>query len=467
MNYKKLFSAVLAGLMLAGSAISVSAAAKVYTAEDFCTGPFHCECGIPHYGNQCGNIVRPGKPLFPNQNKHEEDCKCAVCNPIVRPIVPGNNFWINGMYYPTDKYYVKYSEANTYLITPLETKLSNISDFAAAWTPGSTGAAIGENGTVQTKKPGLIGSISQQITICGGKYYPSNKVNLTTFFAENTYGMQMYEGYMQTFGTDLKMISSDSSVVKVITDSNGQNLVAYSTGTAYIYVYSNGGVPLMRLNVEVMGTSYNMEKAYVDVRPASWRLDGDGDSTALVVRGDKPYDDVTLTVRDGDGYIKDGKLYADCDSGVIIVEAASKSNKAAYGYAIIYVGKYVNALYNGYWSSCGNNIYANYCNPNLWGCDGYNINGWIVTDSGVYIPVIKKIDVSTTNPDGTTSTSQIYAFLYETLTNKCYGNFDTLYNWLCWNYSVSKPTQTFNEMYQEALDQLLENIAASYYAQLQ
>ena len=482
MKLKKTLSAILAGILLVGGAVSASAG-KVYTSEDFKTpvNPYYYNY---YYNNgYFYNWIYDGPRLEANWNPitgKYDNCSCVYCQGTY---TPSGYYWVNGVLCSAQDYYVKYAP-HTVVVAPsttVETAVtgevsketgvikneSSIPSGVIKRKPTTTAnstvsenVTITESGKVYIKNPAVLGGINTNLVV-PGKYYTCDKVNIETFFAQNTYNLYLYPGDVQTFGTGFKMISSDSSVVKVITDEEGQHMKALKTGSAYVYLYTGGGVPFMRLYVNVGGGAYNTVKGYIDIEPASWQLTAKGDSTDIVVKADRDYGDIKLEVAKGNGYIgNDGKLYANGD-GAIVLKAYSVKNPAVQGYAIVYVGQYVNALYDGYWTNVNGGISCSYWNPYLWAYDGYKINGWVVTTGGVYLPVISKVE-STVKP-GTTTTviSDVYDLLYD-----CQGDVDTLYKLLWLQYNNTRPSQSFDSLYQNALKEIMDDIADNYYKQM-
>ncbi len=484
MKLKKTLSAILAGIMLVGGAVSASAG-NVYTAEDF-KKPVTNYCVKPYYYNgYYYNWIYDDFKLEANWNPitgRYDYCSCAYCQGLY---TPSDYYWVNGVLCSAKDYYVNYAPHEV-IVTPSTTVVTPVTNGESSKESGlvynqssipsaaikrnntpvissdvtSDNIHITDNGKVYVKNPAILGGFNSCLTI-PGKYYAYDKVDLNAFFAKNTFGVNMYPGDVQTFGTGFKMISSNSKVVKIFTDKDGQHMQAAGAGAAYVYLYTGGGVPFMRLEVLVTAGAYNVARGYIDVEPASWNLTGAGDSTDLVVKADKNYSDIKLEVVKGNGYIgSDGKLYAN-GNGAIVVKAFSEKYPSVKGYAIVYAGQYVNALYDGYWTSVNGCITGTYWNPYLWSCDGYKINGWVLTSTGAYLPVISKVE-STLKP-GTTTT--VYSDLYDLLAD-CHGDVDTLYKLLWQKYQNNKPVESFDKLYQAALEEIMQDIADAYYKQM-
>lgn len=521
MNFKKTLSAILAGVMLIGSAVSVSAG-NVYTKEDFVkpVTTVYPNGGLyspyPFYNGYFYNPIYDGyyagiyngvnleaywNPITGKYN----NCTCGYC---LGTITPSGYYWVNGVLCNANDYYIKYAPHTIKVeTTEVKTEPGDVSEqtgityneskiptgaikrkpAASASTEGNV--VITESGNVTVKNPSILGGFNATITI-PGKYYPCNKVNIEEFFAKNTQSLYLRKGDVQTFDDGFKMISSDSKIVRVITDKDGQHLQAVGSGYAYVYLYTGGGVPFLRLYVNVSNQVYNQSQGYIDIEVANWKLDKAGDSTDVVVKADKKYDDIKLEVVTGNGYIgKDGKLYAN-GNGAILLRAYSAKLTNIQGYAIVYVGEYVNALYNGYWTSGNGCIIGNYWNPYLWGYDGYKIVGWVLTSTGAYVPVIDK-DATVVKPgtivkpgtvikpgtavkpgitikpeNGSNTTIIVINDLYDLLYGHCYGDVSTLYRLLWLNYKANKPVQSFESLYAKAMQEILDEIAANYDKQI-
>ena len=486
MKLKKTLSAILAGLMLAGGAVAASADGKVYTAEDFAPVykyQYNCAPYYPYYNNgYFYNWIYDRGPVLqavwnPVTNTYD-NCVCAYCSGHADLT---GYYWVNGVLCSAKDYYVNYAP-HTVTVTPDTSKEvsketgvtyyeSSIPSVLVKRKPSASAEKEGnviitDSGNVTVKNPSVIGGYNKHQTVLG-TYYASDKVDLNSYFNTNMLSLNLTQGEVQTFGTGFKMISADNTIVKVITDSEGQKLIANGVGTTSVYLYTGGGVPFMKLSVTVVNSLYGAYKGYIDVEVGSWRLDKVGDSTPIVVAVDKEHcnDTIKLSVVKGDGYIKDGKLYAN-GNGAIVVKAYSEKNPNIKGYAIVYVGQYVDALYDGYWTNVNGNISCNYWNPYLWGCDGYKINGWILTNTGAYLPVISKVETTTTKPDGdkVTTTTTVYSDLYDLLYGDCHGNVDTLYELLWKNGKLTD--KNLGALYNAALQEIVEDITADYFAKM-
>ncbi|MBR5445286.1 MAG: hypothetical protein IKV57_04140 [Clostridia bacterium] len=485
MRFKKMLSAILAGVMMIGSAAAVSAAGEVYVMQDVKAPATHVNGYYNGYFyNPIYDDVRLEAYWNPVTGKYN-NCGCAYCTGVANL---SGYYWVNGVLTSVNDYYAKYA-AHTIKpdTTEVEVNKENVSEqtgvtynqskiptgvikrkpaAAASSSATTNNVTISETGKVYIQNPALLGGVNASITI-PGKYYPADKVDIEAFFAKNSYSLYLYKGDVQTFGSGFKMISSDSSVARIVTDKDGQHLQAVGNGYAYIYLYTGGGVPFMRLYVNVTTKPYNAVQGYIDIEPASWKLDKSGDSTDVIVKADKQYTDIKLEVARGNGYIgKDGKLYATGD-GAIVLKAYSAKTPAIQGYAIVYVGQYVNALYDGYWTNGNGCIIGSYWNPYLWTYDGYKIVGWVLTTGGVYVPVINKVDTPVKpNAKPNDKTTIVMTDLYDLLYGHCEGDVNTLYSLLWIYYNNNKPAQSFDSLYQQALKEIMEDIAAGYDKQI-
>ena len=295
-------------------------------------------------------------------------------------------------------------------------------------------------GKVYVKKPALpAGKVYKNVkplTVHGGKYYSKKDAEkeLEKFYEEHTYDFYMYRGDERTFCEGAYFVSTDSDVVYY--DYNTDSLVAVGSGNAYVYVYTKGGVPFFRLDVNVVnkpGSTYST----LGLVPDKWQLDGAGDTTGFTVYTDKNWDedDFKFKIVHGDNIAditKDGKLKV-TGSGPIVVRVYHKDNANIHGDALLYSGKYVSYFYDGYYTFTGNKYETSY-----WGCD-YDIgdirdcyiNGWIKSKEGIFIPVLKKSQGTVLKDDGSTKETTIVKYdnvSVADLIRDAYGDKCDLYN---------------------------------------
>lgn len=295
------------------------------------------------------------------------------------------------------------------------------------------------------------------IFISGAKYYPASKININKFFEKNTYMLNLKSGEVQLFETGYKMYSADSNVALCYNDGKNQVLVAKNPGLTYVYLYTNGGVPFLRLEVLVSGTAYNTQKGLIDVIPGNWKLDGYGSSTTLHVWADQEYNDITLAVVYGSAYIENGKVTA-TGNGPIVVKAYSKSKPEIQGYAVLYAGSYTSAIYNDSCTMNNQGVSCGYWNSNLWADTSYSytICGWVIIGPS-YIPVLEKTSMTTSFPK--TNITNSYLRFYSDLrllVNQCYGNYDVIYAYLkqCQQNNV----KDYYDLYNLAFPEILRNL---------
>jgi len=496
MKLKKTLSAILAGLMLVGGAVSASAApvkgGQVLTAKDFAPVykyQYNCNPYYPYYNN--GYFYNWIYDRGPNLGAYwnpvtgrYDTCSCVYCSGHADL---SGYFWVNGVLCSAKDYYVNYAP-HTVTVTPVasgETSKETGVTYHESYIPSgvikrkptapvesNSNVIITDSGSVTVKNPAILGGYNKYQTICG-TYYAYDKVDINAFFNQNTMGMSLTLGEVQTFGTGFKMISSNSNVVRVYNDDRGQNVKAVGLGSADVYLYTGGGVPFMKISVTVVNpvyTAYDKDN-YININPSSWRIENAGSSVEVnVIATEKAANGgIKVEIVKGDGYLKDvdGKklLFAN-SNGTIVLKASNVNNPNIKGYAIVYVGQYVDALYDGYWTSVNGNISCNYWNPYLWGCDGYKINGWVLTSSGTYLPVISKVETTTTKPNGDkiTTTTTVYNDLYDLLYGDCYGNVDILYKLLWKNGKLTD--KTWGALYNEALQEIIDDIAADYFVKM-
>ncbi len=484
MKFKKLLAAAMAGLMLVGSAAAVSAdGATVYTAEELYT-KYYTTCSVHgvryNYGYPCGTWC-----YYDGSYKLEANWNPYLGRYTYNPDNQAGYYWVNGVPYCYDTHQpytpVVVSSTTTAATKPIEYSKEDGVTYNESSIPTTVikkkptvlapsevykpNVSYSSTGTVYVQNPGLLGSVYNCVTL-PGTYYAYDKVDINAFFTANSYNMYMSIGEYQTVDAGFKMVSSDSSVVRIFVNSEGNQLMkAEKAGSAYVYLYTGGGVPFMSIYVNVAAGTQSA--GFVDIQPGTWRLDGPGSSTEIKLTADAAHTDVVLSVDKGNGTIKTegGKtiLVANAN-GPIVLKACSKANYNVVGYAIIYVGKYVDAIYDGYWTTAGGNITCNYWNPYLWNYDGYKINGYVLTDTGAYVPVIDRVGTYYSKPTGTIV--NVYNDLYDMLYDECYGDYNTFYNLLWYRYNLNKPAKSFEELYGEALEEILKDIEGAYELQL-
>ncbi len=273
------------------------------------------------------------------------------------------------------------------------------------------------------------------LTISGGKYYSKADAEkeLEKFYEEHTYDFYMYRGDKRTFCEGAYFVSTDSDVVYY--DYKTDSLVAKGTGSAYVYVYTKGGVPFFRLDVSVInkpGSTWST----LGLIPDEWHLDGAGDTTGFTVVTDKDWDadDFEFKIvhgKDIASITKAGKLKV-TGTGPIVVRVSHKDNANICGEALLYSGEYVSFFYDGYYKYDGKKYVTNY-----WGWD-YDIGdlrdcyieGWIKSAEGMFIPVLKKSEGTVIDYDGSSKQSTIVSYgnvSIADLLRDAYGDKEDLY----------------------------------------
>jgi len=282
------------------------------------------------------------------------------------------------------------------------------------------------------KQPGVIKVSKKEkpLTIAGGKYYSKKDAEkeIAKYFEDHTYDLDLYEGDERIFCEGAYFVSTDSDVVYY--DYKEGRLVANDSGSASVYVYTKGGVPFFRLDVHVinkLGSKYSI----LDLVPDKWQLEGKGDTTTFTVVTDGSYkaEDFYFTIAHGEeiaSITKSGKLTVD-GNGPIVVRVALKSNPNICGEALLYSGEYVSSFYDGYYTSTGNKYVTNY-----WGCDydiadfrDCSIKGWIKSQEGIFIPVLKKTEATIDGEETTVVT--IDKVTIADLIRDAYGDKEDLY----------------------------------------
>jgi len=293
---------------------------------------------------------------------------------------------------------------------------------------------VGEAKNYMVKRPSYgvvkVDKNKKPLVINGGKYYSKEDADkeIKKYFDDHTYDLYLYEGDERTFCDGAYFVSTDSDVVYY--DYKEGRLVAEDSGSASVYVYTKGGVPFFRLDVQVInkpGSTWSV----LDLVPDKWQLDGKGDTTGFTVVTDKNYkaDDFYFSIAHGDeiaSITKSGKLTVD-GNGPIVVRVALKSNPNICGEALLYSGEYVSSFYDGYYTSTGNKYVTNY-----WGCDydiadfrDCSIKGWIKSQEGIFIPVLKKTEATIDGEETTVVT--IDKVTIADLIRDAYGDKEDLY----------------------------------------
>ncbi len=280
---------------------------------------------------------------------------------------------------------------------------------------------------------GLKTTFGKPCGLSGAKYYSKSdaKDALEKYFKENSYDLYMTEGQEKTFCEDAYFYSTDPEVVYY--DYRSGTLVAGKRGSADVYVYTTGGVPFFKLNVNIdRKTAGKKDYPTLDVVPDTWRLDiGETTEFTVTASDGKEYDDIEFSIRFGAKRATmtqvSHKLTAE-KNGAVVVYAYSKSHPEISGETIIYIGSYEYTVLDGYWSYGKNciNIKDWYCD---WYCD-YDfysyITGWIKSAEGIFIPVVKLRD-AVVDDDGEkreTTIATVGTMTYLDLIRDAYGDKD-------------------------------------------
>ena len=250
----------------------------------------------------------------------------------------------------------------------------------------------------------------------GGCYYGVDEGRrlVNEYLDANAYQTIMLIGDRRSFCDGAYYYSTDPSVCYF--DYSTNQLVAKSWGTSHVYVYTRGGVPITRLDVNVRHEHPGEKNEdTLILTPDNWNPSVGGISTIGVKsKSGKIYNDIAFTIVSGwdRAYFGDtsGKICG-VKNGTVIVRAYSKSNNQIFGETFLYVGKHTSSVYDGCWSACRDGI-----SVSRWGYDVYDIcgvnpsyvTGWIRTD-GICIPVVRIMNAVETYPDGSTRPTTVVA----------------------------------------------------------
>ncbi len=240
------------------------------------------------------------------------------------------------------------------------------------------------------------------VTIKGGKYYSKKDAEkeLKNFFDSHTYDIVLYEDDERIFCDGAYFVSTDNKVVYY--DYTTGRLVANDSGTASVYVYTNGGVPFFRLNVQVVNKP-GKNPTVVDLIADEWHLDGAGDTTTFTIKSDKyKAEDFKFYIAHGKdiaSITKSGKLKV-TGKGPIVVRAMHKDYPDVCGETIIYAGDYMSAFQEGYYTYKDNKYTTHYWGYDIGDFRDCTINGWIKSAEGIFIPVLKKFEGTVIREDG-------------------------------------------------------------------
>ncbi len=270
------------------------------------------------------------------------------------------------------------------------------------------------------------------VTIKGGKYY--SKVDaekeLKNYFDSHTYDLVLYEDDERIFCDGAYFSSTDNKVVYY--DYRTGRLVANDSGTASVYVYTNGGVPFFRLDVQVVNKP-GKNPTVVDLIADEWHLDGAGDTTTFTIKSDKyEEDDFNYYIAHGSdiaSITKSGKLTV-TGNGPIVVRAMHKKYSNVCGETLIYSGEYISAFQEGYYTYKDNKYTTHYWGYDIGDFRDCYINGWIKSTEGIFVPVLKKFEGTVVREDGSSKETTIITSANVTvadLIREAYGDKKDLY----------------------------------------
>ncbi len=270
------------------------------------------------------------------------------------------------------------------------------------------------------------------VTIKGGKYYSKKDAEkeLKNYFDSHTYDIVLYEDDKRIFCEGAYFVSTDNEVVYY--DYRTEQLVANDSGTASVYVYTNGGVPFFRLDVQVVNKP-GKNPTVIDVIPDEWHLDGAGDTTTFTIKSDV-YDAAKFNFYIAHGsdiasITKSGKLKV-TGNGPIVVRAMHDDFPDVYGETILYAGEYVSAFHEGYYTFKDNKYSTHYWGNDIADFRDCTIKGWIKSAEGIFVPVLKKFEGTVVREDGTKTETTILTSTNVTvadLIREAYGDKDDLY----------------------------------------
>ena len=288
--------------------------------------------------------------------------------------------------------------------------------------------------------------------LAGAKYYTRDdaKKALEEYFSANTCDIYMNVGQEKTFCDGAYFYSSDPDVVYY--NYKTGTLVAENTGSAEVFVYTSGGVPIFKANVYVSRRLGATKVApTLSITPDDWRPEiGDKIGFTVTASDGKTYDDIEIKITKGKDKATltqvSHKLTAE-KNGAVVVYAYSKSNPSICGEALVYIGPYEYSICDGYWN------YGKDCiNVTKWydwcGDYYYYINGWIKSAEGIFIPVIKFSEAKVTDGEETKTSTvvTIGGASYADLIRAAYGDkcqlASVISEYNLYKYGIFKPVTT-------------------------
>ena len=231
-------------------------------------------------------------------------------------------------------------------------------------------------------------------TMSGGKYVKlaDAGAELENYFKTNTYSVRMFITESRIFAEDWYFYSATPAVVTY--NYRTGELIARDNGTADVYVFTKGGVPLLRLKIEVVDHySYDKEDMAdrLNVSAEAYNLpEWKYSSLSTTAVSGEVYDDIEYAPVFGENHIGvDGTKggFLTYKEGVAIIRAYRDSDSEVYGETIVYAGKYNSAVRSGRWFANKTVFYfKDWCydiaTPFTY------VTGWIKTPGGMLIPVV-------------------------------------------------------------------------------
>ncbi len=276
------------------------------------------------------------------------------------------------------------------------------------YVPASSEADTSDPSTVYVANPNAGKKLSP-FSFCG-KYYAGKTAaaGLSSYFSANCMTVKMKVGDKRAFGAAPYMVSDNPTVAAY---DGEYSIEAKAVGTAYVYVFTTGGVPFYCLKVVVSADEPVADKLILTASNVNPKTGETSVITAKSAKGNT-YTDIEFSIIAGKNratITADGTLTAS-KNGVVAVRAASKSHPEVYGDAILYIGRLYGAIADGYWTAEDGKI-----NVTSW-CGNYdlfsNIKGWVLNEDGLYIPVLGSVEGDIVSYRGTEKGTVIFGGVY-------------------------------------------------------
>lgn len=231
-------------------------------------------------------------------------------------------------------------------------------------------------------------------TMAGGKYIKLDEAGaeLENYFKANTYKVRMFITESRVFSEDCYFYSVIPAVVSY--NYKTGELIAKDRGTTDVYVFTKGGVPLLKLAIEVVDHySYDEDDMAdrLNVSAEAYNLpEWKYSSLKTTAVSGEVYEDIEYAPVFGENHIGvDGTNggFLTYKEGVAIIRAYRDSDPEVYGETIVFAGKYNSAIRSGKWFAKHSVFYfKDWCydiaTPFTY------VTGWIKTPSGTLIPVV-------------------------------------------------------------------------------